>query len=140
MFSLCNFIFQRLIWKELSVYFLRFHYWILKEWKAAKVENHSVSAYYLHKWLVHFLTFTGAMFIFSAVRFLNICKSKTGWPTSIGILLKWASKPTELAGDGKSCKLTRFHPTRNFLANEICNFSRLSYQTGYLFACAARSI
>ena len=54
MFSLCNFIFQRLIWKELSVYFLRFHYWILKEWKAAKVENHSVSAYYLHKWLVHF--------------------------------------------------------------------------------------
>ena len=69
----------------------------------AKVENHSVSAYYLRKWLVHFLTFTGAMFIFTAVRFLNKCKSKTGWLTSIEILWKWASKPTELAGDGESC-------------------------------------
>ena len=56
MFNLHNSIFQRLTWKAISVYFLCFHYWILKEWKAAKVENHYVSAYYLHKWMAHILT------------------------------------------------------------------------------------
>ena len=45
MFNLYNFIFQRLIWKAISVSFLYFHYWILKEWKAGKVENLYVSAY-----------------------------------------------------------------------------------------------
>ena len=54
--------------------------------------------------------FTGAMFIFSSVRFLNICKPRTGWPTSIGILWKLAGKSAELTGDGE-CRLTRFHPT-----------------------------
>ena len=55
-FSFNNFIFQRLIWKPVSIYFLWFDSWIFKEWKTAKVQNHYVSAYYLHKWLVHFLT------------------------------------------------------------------------------------
>ena len=106
MFSFYYFIFQRLIWNVISVYFLWFYYWIIKEWKAAKVENLSVEIVvcrdtnYLHKWLVQFLTFTGAMFIFSAVKFLNMCKPRPGWSTSIGILWKWASKPTELPGDG----------------------------------------
>ena len=35
--------------------------------------------------------FTGAMFIFSSVKFLNMSKPRTGWPTSIGILWNWAS-------------------------------------------------
>ena len=83
--------------------------------------------------------FTGAMFIFSSVRFLNMCKPRTGWPTSIGISWEWASKPTELAGDGGSM-LTWFHPIRNFLANEIYHFSRLSHQTGCLFTWAVYSI
>ena len=82
---------------------------------------------------------TGAMFIFTSVKFLNMCKPRTGWLTSIGILWKWASKPAELAGDGE-CRLTRFHPIRNFLANEIYLFSRLSHQTGCLFTWAAYSI
>ena len=56
MFSFYNFIFQRLIRRAISVYFLWFDYWILKEWKTAKVQNHSVLAYYLYKWLVQFLT------------------------------------------------------------------------------------
>ena len=30
--------------------------------------------------------FTAAMFIFSSVRFLNMCKPRTGWPTSTDIL------------------------------------------------------
>ena len=83
--------------------------------------------------------FTSAMFIFSSVRFLNMCKPRTGWSTSTGILRKWASKPAELAGAGE-CRLTRFHPIRNFLANEIYLFSRLSHQTGCLFTWAAYSI
>ena len=64
---------------------------------------------------------TGAMFIFSSVRFLNMCKRRTCWPTSTGILWKWANKPAELAGTGE-CMLTQFYPIRNFLANEIFLF------------------
>ena len=45
MFNLYNFIFERLIWKMISVYFLWFDYWTLKEWKTAKIKNHSVAAY-----------------------------------------------------------------------------------------------
>ena len=60
-------------------------------------------------------------YIFSSVRFLNMCKARTGWPASIRFLWKWASKPAELAGDGE-CRLTQFHPIRNFLANEIYLF------------------
>ena len=65
-------------------------------------------------------------------KFLNMYKPRTGWPTSIGILWKWASKPTMLDGNGE-CRLTRFHPIRNFLVNDIYHFSRLSHQTGCLF-------
>ena len=64
---------------------------------------------------------TGAMFIFTSVKFLNMCKPRTGWLTSIGILWKWASKPTKLAGDSE-CRLIQFHPIRTFLANEIYHF------------------
>ena len=127
MFSLYYFIFQKLIWKAISVYFLWFHYWILKEWKAAEVQNHSVSAYQL---------FTQLIF---SVKFLNTYKPRTGMPTPFGILWKWTSKPTKLAGDGK-CRLTRFHRIRKFLANEIYQFSRLSHQTGCLFTWTAHSI
>ena len=121
-----------------SYFFLWFHYWILKERKTAKVENHSVSAYYLFTQMIGplFGILAGTMFIFSSVRFLNMCKPRTGWPTSIG---KWASKPAELAGDDE-CRLTRFHPIRNILANEFYLFSMVSHKTGYLFTWAARSI
>ena len=95
MFSLYYSIFQKFMWEVISVYFLWFHYEILRQWKAAK-KDHSV------------------------------------WPTSIGILWKWSSKRTMLAGDGE-CRLTRFHLIRNFLANEIYHFSRFSHQTGCLF-------
>ena len=126
MFSLYYFIFQRLIWKAISVYFLWFHYWIPKEWKAAKVENHSVWAYQLFTQMIGplFDMFTGSMFIFSSVRFLNMCKPRTGLPTSIGILWKWASKPAKPAGDDE-CRLTWFQSIRNILANETSLFSRL---------------
>ena len=82
---------------------------------------------------------TGAMFIFASLRFLNVSKQRTGWPTSIGILWKWASKPAKVAGDGER-RLIRSHPIRNFPANEIYHFSRLFHQTGCSFTCAAHSI
>ena len=72
------------------------------------------------------------MFTSSSVKLLCMCKPRTGWLTLIGILWKWAGKPTKLVGDGE-CRLTRFHPIRNFLANDIYHFSRLSHQTGCLF-------
>ena len=76
--------------------------------------------------------FTSAMFIFSFVRFLNTSKPRISWPTAIIILWNWASKPDELVGDSE-CRLTRFHPIRNFLANKIYLFSKLLHQTGCLF-------
>ena len=62
-----------------------------------------------------------------------------GLPTWIGISWNWASMLTELAGNGE-CRLSLFHAMRNFLANEIYYFSRLSHQTGCIFTWAALSI
>ena len=66
-------------------------------------------------------------YIFSSVRFLNMCKARTGWPASIRFLWKWASKPAELAGDGE-CRLTQFHPIRNFF--KAVPLNRLSFYLG----------
>ena len=138
MFSLYNFIFQRLIWKAISFYFLWLDYWILKKRKTAKVHNHCLSILFTQMIDPPFDMFTGGMLIFFA-RFLNMCEPRMGWPTSIGILWKWASKLTELAGDGEY-RMAWFHSSRNFIANEIYHFSGLSHQTGCLFTWAAHSI
>ena len=75
--------------------------------------------------------FTGVMFIFYSVRSPSMCKPRTGWPTSIGILWKWPSKPTELAGDGE-WRLPRFNLIRRFCKWNFSFFkdassSRLSF-------------
>ena len=76
--------------------------------------------------------FTAA--IYFSRRFLDVCKSRTKTsrltvcPTWIGILWRWTSMLTNLAGHGE-CRLVLFHAIRNFLANEIYHFSRLSHQT-----------
>ena len=44
----------------------------------------SQHANYLHKWLVPL--FPAVMFTFSSARFINMCKLRTGWSTSIDIL------------------------------------------------------
>ena len=82
--------------------------------------------------------FTAAMFIFflhipKCVQAYNNISPLTAWPTWIGILWKWAGMLTKLAGDGE-CRLALLHVIRNFLANEIYHFSRLSHQT--LAACS----
>ena len=81
--------------------------------------------------------FIVVMFILFTVRFLNMCKPRATFydrlPTWIGILWKWASMLTKLAGNGE-CWLAQFHAIRNFLANKI---SRLSHQTGCVFTWAA---
>ena len=57
MFDLYNFIFQRIMWKMISAYFLWFDYWTLKTWKTAKLQIIlSQHNNYLHKCLVLFLT------------------------------------------------------------------------------------
>ena len=64
-----------------------------------------------------------------------------GWPTWIINFYKWVRILIVLAGDGE-CQTARFHTTRNFLTNEIYQFSRLSRQMGcfFIFTYAACSI
>ena len=57
----------------ISVYFLWFDHWTLKEWSTAKVQNHFVSAYCPRK-LWH--TYCCHIYFFPA-RFLNMCKPRT---------------------------------------------------------------
>ena len=68
-----------------------------------------------------FDTFTGAVFIFSFARFLNICKPRVGRPTSIEILWKWASKLTGLAGAGE-CRPTGSIQSEIFLQMKFIIF------------------
>ena len=84
--------------------------------------------------------FTVAIFIFFYGKFLNECKSRTTLYTL------WQPGPPGLAfyGSGSPClpssRLAPFHAIRNFLANQIYHFSRLSHQTGCLFTWTACSV
>ena len=68
MFNLYDLNFHILIGRTISVYFLWFDYYSqgMKNWK---VQNHSVSTCYLHKWLVYLNVdmFTVAMFFFCKI-------------------------------------------------------------------------
>ena len=94
MLNVYDFIFKRLIWKMISVYFLWFHYWILKEWKLQKcriiLPQH---ANYFHK--IHFLT------CLLLPCLLNMCKPRTT------LFLLWRAGPPGLAfyGSGIVCLL-----------------------------------
>ena len=95
-----------------------------------------ILAIYTNDWS-NFDMLTAAMFLFfwKIPKYVqaqnNILSPLIAWPTWIGILWKWASMPTKLAGDGE-CRLARFHVIRNVLANAIYQFSRLPHQTGCL--------
>ena len=73
--------------------------------------------------------------VYSSVKFLNMCKPRTGWSTSIEILWKWASKPTKKAGNCE-CRLSWFHLIRNFCCKWNWSFfravpsNRLSFYLG----------
>ena len=82
--------------------------------------------------------FTGAMLIVFFCEIPKYLQAKNRLAHLDWGFMEVASKPNELAGDD-DCRLTRFHPIRNFLANEIYHFSRLSHQTGCLFTWAAHS-
>ena len=83
MFNLYNFIFQRLIWKIISVYFLWFDYWTLKESKTAKVQNHSVSAHWIFPQMIgplkiwHDYYYHVYYYYLFFTRLLNMCKPIT---------------------------------------------------------------
>ena len=68
----------------------------------------------------------------------NILSPLTGWSTWVTILRNCGSMFIELVGNDE-CWLSRFHTIRNFLANEIYHFSRLSHETGCLFTWTADS-
>ena len=77
----------------ISVYFLWFDYWTLKEWKTAKVQNHSVLfrsrsilAIYINDWSTVWYVYCCYVF-FCSGKFLDMCKPRTttfpltDWPT-----------------------------------------------------------
>ena len=79
--------------------------------------------------------FTGVMFIY-----LFFCEiPKYLQAKNRPAHLDWDFMEVYQAGWDGECRLTRFHPIRNFLENEIYHFSRLSHQTGCLFTWAAHS-
>ena len=144
MFNLYNFIFQRLIWKMISVYLLWFDYWTLRNEKLQKYRiillQHTSC---LHKWLV--LSLICLLLLFFSGKFLNVCKPRTTlyplWQPGPTGLTFYGSELTCLqAGWDGDCRLVLFHVIKNFLANEICHFSWLSHQTGCPFTWAACSI
>ena len=141
MFNLYTFIFQRLIWKTISVYFLWSYCWTLKEWKTAKVQNHSVSTYYLFTQMIAPLKFwhvycSHAYFFYA--RCQNVGKPITGF-----YLFWWASPPGLAFYGSGPAHLPRwleimnpgwlFHAIRNFLATEVYYFWSLSHLTGCFF-------
>ena len=83
---------------------------------------------------------------FHSGKFLNVCEPRTttslltARSTWIGILRKWTSMLTKLAGDGE-CTLALFHVIRNFLANKIYHFSRMYHQATFFIwaACSIQS-
>ena len=74
----------------ISVYFLWFDYWTLKEWKTAKVQNNSVFAYKLFTQMVNSLfdMFAAAMF-FLLLFFCQIRKYVRAYSHFHNILRLW---------------------------------------------------
>ena len=108
----------------------------IKLWRNEKLQKCiiylSQDTNYLHKWLVHFLTCSLVPCLFFLLQnFQNFCKPRTGWPTLISILWKWASKLTGLAGHGE-CRLDRFHPIKNFLSygTNSCSIKQATFLLG----------
>ena len=70
-------------------------------------------------------------FYFEVPKYMHVLKntlpSLTDLCTWINISWKWANMLIKLAWDGK-CRLALFQVIRNFLANKIYHFSRLSHQ------------
>ena len=127
MFSLFNLIFERLIWKEINVYFLWFDYWILKEWKLQKYRIIlSYHTSYLHKWLVTLLTCLLLPCLFFFCEIPKYVQAKNRLAHLDWHFMEWASMLTNLAGYDEY-RLVRFHPIRNFLANEIYHLQKLSF-------------
>ena len=126
----------------ISVYFLWFDYWTVKERKtfrrivSTELFCRSILAIYTNDWSNAWHVYCWYPYFFSG-KFLNVCKPRgttsplTALSTWTGILWKWTSMLTKLGGDGE-CSLALFHASRIFLANEIYCFSRLSQQTAFL--------
>ena len=85
----------------------------------------------IHKWLVPFLTCLLLLY-FSFCKISKYVQAKNRLTHLNWHFMEWASMLTKLAGDD-GYRLARFHPIRNFIANEIYHFLRLSHRTDCLF-------
>ena len=121
MFSLYNFIFQRLIWKEISVYFYGLIIEFSRNEKLQKyriiISQHTI---YTNDWSPFWLVYCYRVYFF----FCEITKHMQ--PKNRLVYLDWhfiecASMLTKLAGYDEY-RLTGFHPIRIFLANKIHHF------------------
>ena len=72
-------------------YFLWFGYWTLKEQNTVKVLNHFVSAYYLHRWLVHLQLDVNCCHVHFSWEDFELCASLEQHPISFDKLahLDW---------------------------------------------------
>ena len=122
MFHLYNFIFQRLIWKEISFYFLRFDYWIFKEWKTAIVQNHCLIklTIYTNDWSPFWHVYCYHVYFFLC-EIAKYVQAKNRLAHLNCYFMEWASMLTKLAGYDEY-RLARFHLIRNLLANKIYHF------------------
>ena len=111
----------------------------LQNCKSTESFCRNILAVYTNDWSTFWYIYCCYVNVFSG-KFLNVCMPRTtnnnispltACPTWIRILWKWASVLTKLTGDGE-CRLAMFLAIRNFLANEIYQFSRLSHQTNFL--------
>ena len=100
---------------------------------------------YLHEWLIHlkFGMFFGAMFFFLWDSLM--CASLEQHSISFNGLahLNWHFMELEqhvYRAGGRCWMQALFHAIRNFLANEIYHFSRLSHLVGCFFTWASCSI
>ena len=131
MFSLYYFILQILIWKVISDYFLWFHYWILKEWKAAKAENQSVFStltFYTNDWSIFWHVYWYHVYSYFYEIPKNV-QAKNRLAHLDWNFMKWANKATGLAGNGEP-RLTRFHPIRNLSFFKAAPSDRLPFYLG----------
>ena len=100
----------------------------MKNSKSAESIYLSILNFKKHGW--SFLWHVYCYHVYFFLQESQICTSLhslKGWSTWIGILWKWTSMLIELSGGDGECRLAWFYPIKNFLAKDICHFSRLYY-------------
>ena len=120
MFNIYIFIFQKIIRKMISVYLLWFDYWTFSVYSC-----HVYYFFLQDSWICASLEHHSTSF--------------DGLAHLIGILLKWASRLTDLDGDGE-CRLFGSMWSKIFLKMKFFIIFQACHQIDCLFTWAASSI